>query len=243
MTIPMPWMCSLPRGARVTVLCLVAWALLPIGALAQTMELRLGAQVGVNLARSPYDLPGLDDATSEDSYRAGPSGGVTMTLVLPGQTLLSHEMGLIVQEKGGRTRFKYESADSTREPPYEYDWRLTYLTIPLLAKASFSLGGVRPYAKAGGEVALLLAASMVERYRREDGNGSYEIEREIADWFGSGDIGLVVGAGAEIPLGALAGFVEVSYVHGLTDVLEQDGLYSDEQLRNRVIGITVGIRL
>jgi hypothetical protein len=38
-------------------------------------------------------------------------------------------------------------------------------------------------------------------------------------------------------------FVEVSYVYGLTDILEQDGLYSDEQLRNRVVGITAGIRL
>jgi hypothetical protein len=212
-------------------------------AFGQTMQVRLGAQAGVNLARSPYDLPGLDDATAKDSYRAGLSGGVTMTLVFPGQTLFSHEMGLVVQEKGGRTRFTYRSADPAREPPYEYEWRLTYLTVPLLAKASFSTRGVRPYVKAGAEAALLLAASMVERYRREDGSGSYEIDREIADWLGTGDIGLVLGAGTEIPLGPAAGFVEVSYVYGLTDVLEQEGLYSDEQLHNRVIGITVGIRL
>jgi hypothetical protein len=219
------------------------FTLLPAAVSAQTMQVRLGAQIGVNLAQSPYDLAGLDEATAKDVYRAGLSGGVTMTLVLPGQTLFSHEMGLVVEEKGGRTKFKYDSPDSTREPPYEYDWRLTYLTVPLLAKVSFSVGGVRPYVKAGGEVALLLAASMAERYRREGDGGTYEIDREITDWLGSGDIGLVVGVGTEIPLGPAGAFLEVTYVYGLTDILEQDGLYSDEQLHNRVIGLTAGIRL
>lgn len=207
------------------------------------MELRLGAQVGVSFAQSPYDLPGLDEATAEDAYRTGLSGGVTVTLVLPGQTLFSHETGLIVQEKGGRTKFRYDSADSTREPPYEYNWRLTYLTVPLLLKATHKVGTVRPYLKAGAEASLLLSASLAEHYWDQDGTGSYEIDRKITDWLGSGDIGLVVGAGTEIPLGAGAGFVEVSYVHGLTDILEREGLYSDEQLRNRSVGLTAGIRL
>jgi hypothetical protein len=221
---------------------------LPVASFAQTMKLRFGAQVGVNLARSPYEAPGLVGSDIvDDKYRVGFVVGGTATLVLPGQEMFSFESGFFLQTKGGTTAFTFDTQGSlsapVREPPYEYNWKLSYLTVPLLAKASVPVGSLRAYVKAGVEASILLSAQLVERYRYEFTTGGYEVEIDIKDRTATGDAAPVLGAGVEIPLGRIAAFAEVSYAHGLVDVLEFEGVYSNANLFNRVISLTAGVRL
>ncbi len=245
---------QLGQSLTVTSLAAIAAALIGVVTLlpgqtsAQTMRLRFGAQVGVNLAQSPYEAPGLVGTDIvDDKYRVGFVGGGTATLVLPGQEVFSFESGFLIQTKGGTTAFAFDAQGflsvPSREAPYEYNWKLSYFTVPLLAKGSVPVGSLRVYVKAGVEASILLSARLVERYRDELTPGGYEVEIDIKDRTATGDAAPVLGTGIEIPLGRVAAFAEISYAHGLVDVLEFDGVYSNANLFNRVISLTAGVRL
>ena len=215
---------------------------------AQTMKLQLGVHLGVNLARSPYDSPGLRGSdVASDRLRTGFGGGGTITLILPGQERVSFETGLCYQARGGTTEFRFDGEDSLGNPTggglHEYDWKLEYLTVPFVLRVSLPVGVVRSYIRAGMEAAALVGAKRAERHPAQGDEDSYEIETDIGSWLTNGDIGLVVAAGVDIPVGRAFAYTEVGYTHGLTDVLDPQGGFDEATLHNRTVSLSAGIRL
>ena len=101
-----------------------------------------------------------------------------------------------------------------------------YLDIPLLLKASFGDGPVKPYLLAGASIAFLLGDAMLEldKYtiNGEDVTGLIPSdEREDTVKTKSTDFILNFGGGVIIPLGKVNIFIEGQYNLGLTDVNDE----------------------
>jgi hypothetical protein len=207
---------------------------------------KFGFQAGINVAQSMYDPPDFfQEKELENKFRTVFAGGGVVTLSFDAIEYLSIESGLLVQMKGGTTHLFLESTTIIYPDPinmtYEMDWKLLYLTIPLHARFSIESGKITPYIKTGLDFDILLSATMDER---KTINGSTdESEYDIKDDLTAFELGLVAGAGVEIPTGNRALlFFEATYCHGLTDILDPENAGYDGKVHNRVIGIMAGVR-
>ncbi len=206
----------------------------------------IGFTAGVNIAKSPYKWPGgiFDVKELDNSYRTVFGGGGKVSFTFTDLDFLSIESGLLLNMKGGSTRLVAESPTSLQDPiemTFEVDTKILYLTIPLHVRMSFKPGKITPYIKTGLGLDVLLAAKKYEK-QTYDGSTS-EGETDIKDDLTAFDLGLVAGAGVEIPSGGRAlVFVEATYCHGLIDILDPENAGFDVEVKNRVIGIMAGVR-
>jgi len=232
------------RQPVLVVLGFVALSVLFCASNAAALEPRLGAQVGMSLSRVYHDFLDERDDVS-DVYRKGFSGGVSLSLGFPGQEMFSLESGLYFQMRGGtkaQPEVDPEGASTGREEEF-LRYKFTYLSVPLLAKVSLGHGAVRPYLKAGPEVSMLLSAEAEEFSVVSLFPFTEEwVTSDVKDDMTLLDYGFLVGGGLEFPVAGLKGYVEASYVHGLRDVLEPEDAVAETDLRNRVIGVNVGVR-
>ncbi len=119
-----------------------------------------------------------------------------------------------------------------------------YLDIPVLVKASFGDGPVKPYLLAGASVAFLLGDAKIE-IDKATINGvdvTNEIpseEREDIVETKSTDLILNFGAGVLVPAGQVNIFVEGQYNLGLTDV--NDDPNDDMKIKTTGIQIKAGV--
>lgn len=205
-----------------------------------------GFQAGVNVAQSMYDPPDFfQEKELENKFRTSFAGGGVVALNFDAIEFLSLESGLLVQMKGGTTHLVLESTTIIYPYPvnatFEMDWKLLYLTIPVHVRMTFKPGKVTPYVKTGLDLDILLSATMDEK-KIIDGS-SDETEHDIKDDLTAFDLGLVAGAGVEIPYGNRALlFIEASYCHGLIDILDPENAGYDVKVNNRAIGIMCGLR-
>ncbi len=88
-----------------------------------------------------------------------------------------------------------------------------YLSLPVMAAYRFDAGWVKPYVTAGFSVDFLLAA-------REKLNTKWYA---IDDYVEKTDLTLNIGAGAMLPMGDNALFVELRYLHGLPNLNAKKG--------------------
>jgi hypothetical protein len=124
---------------------------------------------------------------------------------------------------------------------YDIDWRFLYLTIPLHARFSFASGVVVPYIVAGLDLDIILSAETNTVIRSASESG--ELTTDIKDDIEPVDLGLIGGAGLEIPSSErVSVFLEVTYCYGLADVLEPPEAVVDVMVNNRVIAIMGGVR-
>lgn len=101
----------------------------------------------------------------------------------------------------------------------------TYLHIPVLLRYRFmETGKALPFVVAGPAVGFLLKAT--------------DTGEDIKEWHKSTDFGAEVGAGVEIPAGAMKAFVEARFYLGLTNTYQ----FSDKfTMKNRALTVCVGL--
>jgi hypothetical protein len=197
------------------------------------------------MAKSPFDPPSSAYVPKEleDKFRTAFGGGGTVSLTFSGADYLSIDSGLFIQMKGGSTHLVIESETSLDplEVIYDMDWKLLYFSIPVHARFSIGSGKITPYIKTGIDIDFLLSAQVDETIT-VDGlteSGHSDIEDDLTSF----DLGFVAGAGVEYAIGGNAIlFIEGTYCHGLTDILDPENAGFDVVVKNRVIGIMGGVR-
>lgn len=186
--------------------------LLTLGSSAQAFaQITSGARAGVSFAKVTFEPGG---AVSADSH-LGPTGGVFMTLPLPGPIAVQPEVLYVA--KG--TSLDLGGIASA----YVVD----YLEVPLLARYELPRG---LYVAAGPSVAYRLRA----RHRIEF-DGSTEAV-DLADAVKTVDLGIVGALGLQVGRWV----ADARYTHGLADI--DADTTDDVRMKNRAFAVTAGIR-
>ena len=200
---------------RGTVLIILAALLFMTNGVAQV---QLGLQAGTNFADVTMD-PAMD-------FEIG-----TRTGLLFGGILFysfSPVLGLQVEPAYVQKGASVEQTEIEEGNTIKIEATLTadYIDIPVLLKASFGDGPVKPYLLAGASVALLLGDAMLEidKATLNGDDVTSQIpsdEREEKVDIKSTDFILNFGGGVIIPLGKVNIFIEGQYNLGLTDVNDE----------------------
>lgn len=187
-------------------------------------------QIGVKAGASLATLERERTQTGDEPY--GGRTGLTLGpyLVLPFHDRVAFQLEMLLTEKGGsvplRDPFIVSGGATTR-------FKFHYMDVPALARArgprikSASLHGF-----AGPTVSIRLNARRQTVFR---GAGSFGLEREVDD-MKLFDLGLTVGAGAEIQRMV----VDARYTHGLNEVVSD---LAGARLSNRAFLVTAGFRI
>jgi Outer membrane protein beta-barrel domain len=186
-------------------------------------EMRGGLKIGLNLA----DLNGADIATFETEFGApwksklAFCGGGFITFSLSKTMAIQAEA--LYTMKGARLETTVDTQD------VEVSWNTSYLEIPVLFKLMIpAKGRIQPSLFAGPALAIKLSGKL----KVEAGGASAE---QSIPGIKSTDLGLVLGAGADIGLKIR---VDLRYTLGLTKMIEIDGVTSD--IKNGVFSLMVG---
>jgi opacity protein-like surface antigen len=180
-----------------------------------------------------------DDDTYSNDFKMKPGFHVGATAEFPLTKMISFETGLLLSTKGYKTSEEETYMGETYK--YEEKINLFYLDIPLTAKASFDLGGVKIYGVFGPYLGMGLSG----KYKYEETyDGETDSEEEDIEW-GSDednddlkrlDFGLTLGAGVEIKSIQIG----LTYDLGLANIsTDNDNGYKGN---NRVLGISVGYK-
>ncbi len=166
-----------------------------------------------------------DDENLSDELKSRTAYHVGLAAEFPISKIYSFETGLLLSAKG----FKMSEGD------FESKMDLTYLDIPLTAKATFDVGSVKVFGLFGPYVGVGLSGKFKQTF---DG----ETETEDVNWGSDDDsdmkridFGLTAGAGIEIK----AFQIGLNYSLGLANLNPES---DDMTLKNRVLGISVAYR-
>lgn len=192
--------------------------------LAPLAQAQLGVKGGLNVA----ELTGRDGESS--AYKAFYHVGVFYEASLLGPLSIQPEVQYSVV--GGNLKSAFTN----------YDTKLQYLTVPVLAK--LTLGPV--FVEAGPQFGVLLRADQAGKLQvdlAEDGTPAYgNVSRPATGSFKRGDFSVVGGVGLR-----LAGNVSLGgrLVAGLNDINDADNLSSinDPRLQNRVFQVYAAFQL
>ncbi len=199
--------------------------LLPSSAGAQDVD------VGIRLGVATSTFTGKETELSPAGRRSGAGGGVSVGYAasrwasLRVELLLLAKGGTLLDTLGAKGRLA-----------------VTYVQLPLLAElhASAAPGHVRPRLFAGPA----FAASASCRWTELEGSGSAGRVSRCDPQFGgvaAADIGLVGGAGLDLPMGRLTGTIEGRYEIGIKDVDQDKNAYA--VLHNRAFVILAGVSI
>lgn len=120
--------------------------------------------------------------------------------------------------------------------------RFHYIEMPLSLKYKFGNGPVQPYIKAGATMGYAVAGKMTTRINSIIDIKVAEIDLDPqGEMYNAFELGGVAGAGLEIPTASGKFFVEASYSHGFTDVLDEPVI--DLRVRNTAVGVGIGYAL
>jgi len=219
------------RGMKKLITLLIV--LLAVSFAAEMYAQSISARAGLNLATM---LSKDDDDTYSDDAKMKPGFHVGVSVDVPFDDNFAFQTGLLLSNKG----VKYSGDDN------DYEWKeklsLYYLEIPLMAKATFDMGGAKIYGVFGPYLGLGIAG----KYKWEETyDGDTDEDDESVDWgsdedkddFKRLDFGLNIGAGVEIDDFQIG----IQYGLGLANVSP----YSDDGYRenHRVLAITLGYKL
>ncbi|RKY95950.1 MAG: hypothetical protein DRQ13_06390 [Ignavibacteriae bacterium] len=219
---------------RVTVLIMLAALLFITNGVAQV---QLGLQAGANFANVTLD-------PSPEVLEIGTRTG----FLFGGMLFYSFSPILGLQIEPAYVQKGASVDQSMTEEGYTIKMEATlvadYIDIPVLLKASFGEGPVKPYLLAGASVAFLMGDAMLE-IDKATVNGedvTSEIpsdEREEKLDTKSTDFILNFGGGVIIPLGQVNIFIEGQYNLGLSDV--NDDPDDDTTIKTTGIQIKAGV--
>ncbi len=200
-------------------------------------QVQLGLQAGANFSDVSMD-PEMTGV--ETSIRTGfIIGGM---LVYDFSPLLALQVEPAYVMKGSKVDMSIEESGETIE--VEATLSADYFDIPVLLKASFGEGPVKPYLMAGFSIAFLLGDATLEMDKATL-NGEDVIsyipsdEREQKLETKSTDFVLNFGGGITIPLKTVNLFIEGQYNLGLTNV--NDDPEDDMKIKTKGIQVKAGI--
>ena len=203
---------------------------------AESFAQSFGVKAGLNLSNM---LMKDDDNTYSDDYKMNPGFHFGPTIQFPITEMFSFETGLLLSTKG----YKHSEKDGFAGEKQKQEGKLNlyYLDIPLTAKASFDMGGVKIYGVFGPYLGMGISGkSKIEITE----NGETETEEHDVN-FGSDeaeddlkglDYGLTTGAGIELKSIAIG----ITYNLGLANISINTG--GGFKINNRVLGISVGYK-
>jgi hypothetical protein len=199
---------------------------------------RVGLKLGWPWSWVSYDGFGGKQETDSDTRIF--SGGVVLDLPLAESGALALASGITYVVRSGAP--DVESGPVTDEDGDPIgtlisDWNYYCLAFPLSIKYSSLGGGLVPYVAGGAEIGIPLKAERVSSLSPAGGGAATSGTRDVKDKMGAVELSLMAACGLEFPVGARAGFVELTYVHGLTDVWKDDL----EEVRFRTLTLSGGI--
>jgi hypothetical protein len=117
------------------------------------------------------------------------------------------------------------------------DWTYYCVAVPLLVKYSATTGQLTPYVAGGVEMGIPLMGEMTTSATPSGGGTTVAVVKDITDDMRVVEFSLAAAVGVDLPLGSWAGFVEIMYEHGLTDVWKDDR----GEVRYRTLTLSGGI--
>ena len=206
-------------------------------------QVQIGVQAGLNLTDFNMELTQENFETAMRTRAI--LGGIISYNFSPGLAL-QFEPAYV--QKGAIIDFPYSQGAITAD--VEVSVSANYLDLPILLKASFLDGPVRPYLLAGGSVALLLGDAKI-KVEKATINGQDVISiispevREQTLELKTTDYILCFGGGITIPLSLFELFIEGRYDLGLTNVYDvPDGettVIPINELKTKGIQIKAGL--
>ena len=202
-------------------------ALASLSSSAQTF----GVKAGLNLSNMVVKD---DDETYSDDFKLKPGIHIGGTAEFEINDMVSFEPGALISMKGYRT--KEEEGDAK----YVGSYNLTYLEIPLNAKATFDLGSIKAFGFAGPYIAVGLAGKAKSKVTID---GDTEKDSESVEWGSDDDktkrldFGLNIGAGAQ-----LTDEMSLSLSYGLGLGNLSNNTDNGAKVKNRVIALSFGYK-
>ncbi|MBN2174641.1 MAG: PorT family protein [Bacteroidales bacterium] len=193
-----------------------------------------GPKVGLNLANVSGD--DVDNNKMLIGFNAGLLGNYAFG------DMFSVQVEAMYDAKGA----KYEGTDENGNDK-TYPFSLGYISIPIMAKATFG-DDIKFFGEIGPTIGLLMSAKM-------DGESEYEVPTgfnpqtgqftyetiKVKDSYKSTDIGLVFGVGTLLPAGNMKVMIDARYNMGLGTIAEKPDEGDAADIKNGVISINVGL--
>lgn len=175
-------------------------------------EIDFGVKAGANIANQKLTGDFNLDTKAIVSFH----GGVFVVWMFTEQLGLQPELLLSMQ------------GSKDKDDMYDYKITTNYVNIPVLVRYNINdMFSVH----AGPQFGILISA-------KEEFDGDKD---DIKDDFKTMDVGLAIGAEANLPVPNLG--VGLRYIIGLTNVLSEDGSFDDTELKNGVFQIYVTYKI
>ena len=198
-------------------------------------QFSLGAKVGMNMANvSGSDKP--DDAKMKMRMAFGAVANYALSDLFSLQAEVNYDgKGFGIKDYSETSEgitFDYENMRSANN----------YLTIPILAKATFG-NSTRFFAMAGPYFGFLMSAKFKGDYSISSNmypelNESDDVNEDIKDSYTGFDFGMTIGGGAIFPINDMLDFTaDVRYNMGFSNIADDN----DTKLHNSVFGINAGV--
>jgi hypothetical protein len=191
---------------------------------AAAQENELGVKVGLNFASLNFDE---DDFLLQSNRRTGLLAGVYVAREIREAFALQVE-GLITQ-KGGRLEDDIFGD--------EFDVKLTYLEIPVLARYTVPVGTADWALHVYGGPAFGVKIADSQRFRFEGEDDWEDLDDDEDQDLKGADVGIALGAAFEFN----AFLVDFRYTHGLVNI-NDDVDADDLPVKNRAVSLSVGYR-
>lgn len=209
--------------------------------LAMQAQLNIGAHIGMH--SNKVQIKGVSESwLPENHYWTGVNTGLFIELPLTDN--LSFQPGLQYVEKGFRVKEGYEFNIGNIPVPLgvEAITRLQYLEMPLLLKYTFGENVIKPYLYAGPHFSYAMDGRVDLRANviLDVNIGSYPINLNN-DLYNRFEVGGLAGAGLLFETGRANTFIQASFQHGFTDMLDRP--FIDLRLRNYGFNLGAGVQV
>ncbi len=200
-------------------------------------QFQIGPIGGVNLANITLDPT---EAGTDFNTKIGFAGGVMMVYNFSPIFALLIEPAYMQKGSSVKSSFTDEGNNFTADQTISAN----YIDVPLLFRASFGNGNVKPYLLAGGSVGYLFgdAKLKIDKITMNGNDVTSQFpsdRREQTLLIKSLDIGLNFGAGVSFLLKSVILFLEGQYNIGLTDI--NDDPTDNAKAKTKGIQIKAGV--
>ena len=196
-------------------------------------QINLGGRVGINLAT----ISETDDLGGDFSFRPGLNmGGIVEYMLMDPLGLqvefVLDQFGAVYKEKGS---FDWGDMDENVKI------RGNYFSVPMLVRYNLALDDqMTLYGLFGPNVAFLLFG----KAKGEEKVSGHKIDEKLSETCKRLDLGVVVGAGVQMPFDQYIVFVDLRYLYGLTNDFKEGGYlgsWMDYVFKNRVLSLNFGV--
>jgi len=187
--------------SAVAICALIVLAMAVQPSFAQDDAIQFGVKVGLNLANASVDPD--PEGVSFDAVTKFGAGGI---MIYPLSEVLGLQVEAMYLLKGSKAEIDFFG------DVFDLELNLAYLSIPVLVRFDFNSENASTYVVAGPEIGILLSAET----KFDD------LSQDVKDDFKSLELGLNIGAGVSMNMGATPMFVEVRYSLGLSNIEDND---------------------